>query len=148
MLIVLLPLTLFASASVVAPGELLPVAVNLTNASDGEEVGVVITYQITDKSNRVVFEENERVVVGKTKNYLKYLQLPSDLPAGRYTLSSTVTYQGQKIVARSQFPFSVDQKIAGVFVRQLLIYGILGVLGILLLAIIRGLIFQRRRTMP
>lgn len=132
-------------AAVVAPGELLPVAVSLTNIRDGGETEIVIIYQITNRSNEVVFVESEKVMVGKSEQHFKYLQLPSNLPVGRYTLSSTIMYQGQKISGGSKFSFLVDQKIAGFFVRQLVIYSVLGVIGLTFLGVTGGLIFQRRQ---
>lgn len=107
----------------VAPGELLPVSVKLVNFGGGRRVDVTIDYSILNEKGDVVLTEKETVAVETTASFIKILQIPQNTPPGNYTAQSSITYQGQKVPATASYQFTVERKIAGMFVSQFLIYG-------------------------
>lgn len=132
--------------SKVAPGEFLPISVRLVNFGGGRRVDVTINYQILDSNDVVVLTETETVAVETTASFVKIIQIPNDLPPGKYTASSDITYETQEVPATSKFQFTVERKIAGIFVSQLILYGIItGLIGIAF-AVISRLIIKRRAS--
>ncbi|MDP3779304.1 MAG: hypothetical protein Q8R30_04655 [bacterium] len=117
----------------VAPGELLPIQVKLTNFGGGGRVDVTINYHILDENGNEVVTEKETVAVETTASFIKIIQIPRDVPPGRYTAESRITYQGQKVPATGSYQFTVERKIAGMFASQFVIYGaitvIVGIIG-------------------
>jgi hypothetical protein len=117
----------------VAPGELLPVQVKLTNFGGGGRVDVTINYHILDENGNEVVTEKETVAVETTASFIKIIQIPRDVPPGKYTTEARITYQGQKVPATANYQFTVERKIAGMFVSQFLIYGavtiVVGIMG-------------------
>ncbi len=130
----------------VAPGEILPISVKLINFGGGRRVDVTIDYQILDSNNVVVLTESETVAVETTASFVKNIQIPYDLPPGRYTAASDIIYEGQEVPATSEFQFTVERKIAGIFVSQLIIYGIITILVGIVFAVVSRLIIKRRRS--
>ncbi len=130
----------------VAPGELLPISVKLINFGRGKRVDVLITYQILDSNGRVMLEESETKAVETTMSHVKIIQIPEDLPSGKYTVLSRISYKGQEAPAISQFQFTVEKKITGIFISQFILYaGIVLVIGIAF-AIVSRLIIKRQRA--
>jgi len=113
-----------ALISWIAPGEFLPISVKLVNFGGGRRVDVIITYQILDSEERIVVQETETVAVETTASYIKNIQIPYSLSSGRYIASSHIKYKDQEVPATSQFEFTVERKIAGIFVSQFIVYGI------------------------
>lgn len=109
----------------VAPGELLPVSVKLVNFGGGRRVDVTIDYFVLNEKGDVVLTEKETVAVETTASFIKILQIPRDIQPGQYTAESSITYQGQKAPATASYQFTVERKIAGMFVSQFLIYGVI-----------------------
>ncbi|KPJ55181.1 hypothetical protein AMJ47_01555 [Parcubacteria bacterium DG_72] len=130
----------------VAPGEFLPISVKLINFGKGQRVDVTINYQILNSNNELVFSETETVAVETTASFVKNIQIPLDLPSGKYVASSEIIYEGQKVPASSNFQFTVERKIAGIFVSQLIVYGIITVLIGILFAVVSRLIIKKRRA--
>lgn len=128
----------------VAPGEFLPISVKLVNFGEERRVDVTINYQILDSNNIVVFTESETVAVETTASFVKNIQIPNDLPPEKYTAFSSIIYEGQEVPATSKFQFTVEEKIAGIFVSQFVLYGIItGLIGIAF-AVVSRLIIKRR----
>ena len=117
----------------VAPGELLPISVKLINFGGGKRVDVTIDYFVLNERGDTVLQEKETVAVETTANFIKIIQIPRDVPPGSYTAEARITYQGQKVPATANYQFTVERKIAGMFVSQFLIYGtvtiIVGIMG-------------------
>lgn len=120
----------------VAPGELLPVSVKLVNFGGGRRVDVTIDYYILNEKGDVVLTEKETVAVETTASFIKILQIPRDIQPGQYTAESSITYQGQKVPATANYQFTVERKIAGMFVSQFLIYGVITLIVGIIFAII------------
>lgn len=112
-------------ATRVAPGELLPVSVKLVNFGGGRRVDVTIDYFILNEKGDVVLTEKETVAVETTASFIKILQIPRDIQPGQYTAESSITYQGQKVPATASYQFTVERKIAGMFMSQFFIYGVI-----------------------
>lgn len=130
----------------VAPGEFLPISVKLINFGGGRKVDATIYYQFLDKNNIVVLTESETVAVETTASFVKNIQIPHDLPPGKYSAASNVIYEGQEVPATSHFHFIVERKIAGIFVSQFILYGIItGLIGIAF-AVVSRLIIKRRAS--
>ena len=130
----------------VAPGEFLPISVKLANFGGGRRVDVTIDYQILDSSNVVVLTETETVAVETTASYVKIIQIPHDLPPGRYTAFSNIIYEGQEVPATAQFQFTVEKKIAGIFVSQFTLYSVITILISIAFVVVSRLIIKRRRA--
>jgi len=109
----------------VAPGELLPVAVKLTNFGGGSRVDVTIDYRILNEKGEAVITEKETVAVETTASYIKVIQIPRDIAPGNYTAESSIVYQGQKVPATASYQFTIERKILGLFETQFIIYGII-----------------------
>jgi len=130
--------------SKVAPGEFLPISVKLINFGQGRRVDVDVDYQILNSNNVVVFSQSETVAVETTASFVKNIQIPLDLPPGEYIASSKITYEGQEVPATSKFEFTVERKIAGIFVSQLILYGTVTILVGIAFAVLSRLIIKRR----
>ena len=130
----------------VAPGEFLPISVSLMNFGGGRKVDVVVNYKILNSNNVEVLKDSETVAVETTASFVKTIQVPYGLPPGMYTVVSSVVYEGQEVPATSQFQFTVEEKIAGIFVSQLIIYGIIIVAVGIVFAVVSRLIVKRRRA--
>jgi hypothetical protein len=132
--------------SKVAPGEFLPIFVKLINFGEGRRVDVDVDYQILNSNNVVVFSQSETVAVETTASFVKNIQIPLDLPPGKYIASSKITYEGQEVPAISKFEFTVERKIAGIFVSQFILYGTVTILVGIAFAVLSKLIIKRRAS--
>jgi hypothetical protein len=130
----------------VAPGEFLPISVKLMNFGGGRRVDAVVNYKILDSNDVEVLRDSETVAVETTASFVKTIQVPYNLPPGTYTVVSSIVYEGQEVPATSQFHFTVEGKIAGIFVSQLIIYGTITVAVGLVFAVVSRLIVKRRRA--
>jgi hypothetical protein len=130
----------------VAPGEFLPISVKLMNFGGGRRVDAVVNYKILDSNNVEVLRDSETVAVETTASFVKTIQIPYNLPPGMYTVVSGIVYEGQEVPATSQFHFTVEGKIAGIFVSQLIIYGTITVAVGIVFAVVSRLIVKRRRA--
>ena len=130
----------------VAPGDFLPISVKLVNFGGGRRVDVSINYQIIDENDNEVISQVETVAVETTANFVKIIQIPYQIPSGKYRAVSSIIYEGQKVPAVSQFEFTVEKKFAGIFVSQLLIYGIVTLSIGLAFAVVSRLIIKKRRV--
>lgn len=128
-----------------APGEFLPISVKLINFGGGGRVDVTVNYEIFDKNKEVVLRQSETVAVQTTATFVKTIQIPHDFSGGRYTAKSSIVYKGQRVPATSQFEFTVEKKIAGIFISQFILYsGIALAIG-MVFAVVSRLIIKRRR---
>lgn len=128
----------------VAPEELLPISVKLTNFGGGKRVDVVIEYRILNENGNVVLTEKETVAVETTASFIKVIQIPRNVPPGRYTAESSIAYQGQKVPAAGSYQFTVERKIAGIFVSQFMVYGAVTLLVGSLFAVVSRLIVKKK----
>ena len=132
--------------SKVAPGDFLPLSVKLLNLGNSNKVDVTITYKITDAKGKIIYSAQETVAVETTASFVKTIQIPFDTTPGQYTAQSSIIYQDQVTPATSQFPFTVERKILGIFLSDFYLY-----LGILIVASIVAGILSRawiRRLRP
>ncbi len=130
----------------VAPGELLPISVKLTNFGGGKRVDVTIDYRILNEKGDAVLTEKETVAVETTASFIKVIQIPRDVPPGKYTAESSIVYQGQKVPAAASYQFTVEQKILGLFTSQFIIYGIITVFVGIAFVIVSRLIKKKLRV--
>ncbi|MEO8065931.1 MAG: hypothetical protein ABI643_03730 [Candidatus Doudnabacteria bacterium] len=118
----------------VAPGEFLPVSIKLVNFGSNNRLDVTINYEIFDSRNDQVFSASETVAVETTSSYVKRIQLPSTLKPGLYSFHTSLLYPGQVAPAVSTFPFTVENKIGGIFQSDLIFYAI--IFGIIVLIVV------------
>ncbi len=130
----------------VAPGELLPISVKLTNFGGGKRVDVTIDYRILNEKGDAVLTEKETVAVETTVSFIKVIQIPRDVPPGKYTAESSIVYQGQKVPVAASYQFTVEQKILGLFTSQFIIYGIITVFVGIAFVIVSRLIKKKLRV--
>ena len=129
----------------VAPGELLPISVTLSNFGGGKRVDVLITYSIFTSKGDKIYSTSETVAVETTGNFVKTIQIPFGTTPGIYTVKTSIIYEGQLIPATTQFPFTVERKFFGLFQSDFLLYGGVTLLSsILMLALGHALIKRRR----
>jgi len=129
----------------VAPGELLPVSVKLTNFGGGSRVDVTIDYRILNEKREVIITEKETVAVETTASFIKVIQIPRDAPPGNYTAESSIVYQGQKVPATASYQFTIERKILGLFVSQFIIYSIITIFVGIAFVIVSRLIKKKLR---
>lgn len=129
----------------VAPGELLPVSVKLSNFGGGVKVDVYIKYSITNNQGGEIYSTSDTVAVETTANFTKNLQVPSDIAAGTYIAKTSIIYQGQLTSASSQFTFIVENKILGVFQSDFFLYAGIAVAAGAVLIILTRLFIRRVR---
>jgi len=153
LLVFIIPPTVFAQDSTstslsvkIAPGELLPVSVKLSNFGGGNKVDVTITYGITSDKNIEIYKTSDTVAVETTNNFVKTIQIPFNTSPGIYTEKTSIAYQGQAAPATSEFKFNVERKIFGVFQSQFLLYGGITLLISILMVFIGYWIVKNRTT--
>lgn len=130
----------------VAPGELLPVSVKLTNFGGGSRVDVTIDYRVLNKKGKAVITEKETVAVETTASFIKVIQIPRDIPSGNYTAESSIIYQGQKVPATASYQFTIERKILGLFVSQFIVYSIITIFVGIAFVIVSRLIKKKLRV--
>ncbi len=129
----------------VAPGEKLPVAVKLSNFGGGTRVDVILTYLITSEKDVEIYKTTETVAVETTNNFIKNIQIPSDTSPGIYTAKTTISYPGQLAPATTEFKFTVERKIFGLFQSSFTLYGG-GTLALAVLTATVGYTWVKRRS--
>lgn len=135
------------SNSKVAPGELLPLSVKLINFGSRNRVDVAISYKIVDVGGNIIYSSGETVAVETTANFIKTIQIPFDTPPGRYIATSSIIYQDQVTPATSEFPFTVERKILGLFQSDFYLYAGITLAVSIIVAIVSRLWIGRRRAM-
>ena len=129
----------------VAPGELLPISVKLSNFGGGAKVDVSIQYSIVSDIGTEISKTSETVAVETTNNFVKNIQIPITTNPGTYTAKTSITYAGQVTPATTEFTFHVERKILGIFQNDFLLYGVGALLLGIFMAVI-GYTFIRRRS--
>ena len=135
-----------SSNSKFAPGEFIPFSIKLLNFGSLQRGDVTLEYHIINSNKVDVSSSNETVAVDTTASFVKRIPLPLSLKPGNYTLTTSLTYPGQKQPAVSQFNFVVENKIAGLFQSDLIILFIIIVIIISVLLFILYLFIKRNRS--
>lgn len=131
----------------VAPGELLPISVKLSNFGGNQRVDVLITYGIFAKTGEEIYSTSETVAVETTANFVKTIQIPFGTAPGIYVAKTSIIYGGQLVPAATQFLFTVERKILGLFQSDFFLYGGITILiSIFMVLLSRALIKRRRAT--
>jgi len=131
-------------ASRVAPGEFLPISVKLINFGSNKEIDVTVDYQVEDMAGNVVLSETETVAVQTTASFIKNIQIPHNFPSGQYRAISKIEYAGQEVPAVSNFQFTVEKKIAGIFASRFILYSIITLVVAIIFVIASRLLIKRR----
>src|SRR3989344_4791877 len=106
----------------VAPGELLPISVKLSNFGGGRRVDVTITYGLFNDQGNQIYTTTETVAVETTASFVKAIQVPFGTPPGQYIARTSIIYQDQLVPATAQFAFSVEKRIMGLFQSDFYLY--------------------------
>jgi hypothetical protein len=135
----------------VAPGEILPVSIKLSNFGGSQRVDVSITYAIFSSAGNEIYSTSETVAVETTNNFVKTIQIPYGTSPGIYEAKTSIIYAGQLVPATTQFPFTVERKIFGLFQSDFFLYGgvtalITIIAGISMFLLSRAFIKRRRAT--
>ena len=107
----------------VAPGDILPISVKLLNFGGGQKVDVTIIYGILNSKGAQIYVTTETVAVETTANFIKTIQIPYNTPFGKYTAKASIVYKGQLVSATTEFSFTVENKIMGIFQSDFYFYG-------------------------
>lgn len=143
------PSVAFAQVAIdikVAPGELLPVSVKLSNFGGTKRVDVLVKYSIHNSAGNEVTSADETVAVETTASFIKSVQIPSITVPGIYTAKTSVTYPDQVAPATSQFPFTVERKILGLFQSDFIFYGGIAVVVAIFLVLLGYNLIKRRKN--
>lgn len=127
----------------IAPGEVLPVSVYLSNFGGRGRVDVTLEYYVLNSSQEIILRQSETVAVETTSNFIKSFQLPEDIDEGYYTVKTEVRYIGQEFPAISEFSFRIENKVLGLFRDQLIFFSLLTG-GVTLLAVMIAYLFVKR----
>jgi len=115
----------------IAPGETLPIQVNLLNFGRNERVDVTVAYEILNPGGKSITTYREVVALETTASFIHNINLPENIKPGTYLARTTVTYGGQESPAIASYQFAVERKIAGIFVTDLWVYALIAFLAIL-----------------
>lgn len=107
----------------VAPGEFLTFSVKLLNFGNKNKVDVGLSYNVTDSEGKVIYHAEETVAVETTASFVKTIQIPYETKPGRYVVRSFITYKDQVAPAQTEFPFTVEDKVLGLFLSDFTLYG-------------------------
>jgi len=110
-------------ATKVAPGDLLPISVKLSNFGGGQRVDVLITCSVLDSAGNEIASTTDTVAVETTASFEKAIAIPPHAPSGTYIARTSVVYAGQIAPATSQFSFTVEPRFLGLFRSDLYLYG-------------------------
>ncbi|MEI7791956.1 MAG: hypothetical protein WCI57_00505 [Candidatus Berkelbacteria bacterium] len=135
-----------ASSSKVAPDELLPISVQLSNFGGTARVDVSVKYSLLNSTGVEIYAAVETVAVETSASYVKTIQIPANASSGSYTEVTAVTYPGQVAPATTRVPFTVEKKIFGVFLSDFYLYSGIAVVMSLLLILIGRMLIKRRRV--
>jgi len=102
----------------IAPGELVPITVKLTNFGTYERADVQIFYQMTDANGNAVISENETVAVETSATFSKVIQIPFQTKSGQYTIRASAYYPDQVAPAHASISIDVERKIFGLFIGE------------------------------
>jgi len=129
----------------VAPGEILPISVKLSNFGGGSRVDVLIKYSIFSSGGIEIYSTSETVAVETTANFVKTIQVPFGTAPGIYSAKTSIVYQGQLVPATTQFSFTVERKIFGIFQSDFFLYGSMTILaGVLMFSLGHAFVKRRR----
>lgn len=134
-----------ASGSKVAAGEFIPISVKLSNFGGSKRVDVFVKYSILTSAGDEIYSSDETVAVETTASFIKTVQVPSDAAPGSYTAKTAITYPGQLTPATTQFPFTVERKIFGIFQSDFLLYGSIALAVSVLLVLFSRTLIKRHR---
>jgi len=129
----------------VAPGELLPVSVKLLNFGQNKRVDVSIKYSIFTGAGQPIYESDETAAVETTASFVKAIPIPSGTAPGTYIAKISATYEGQLTPADSQFSFTVEPKIFGLFRNDFYVYGGITIVISVFMVLLGGILIKRRR---
>ena len=130
----------------VAPGEVLPISVKLSNFGGGKRVDVLLKYSIFTSTGEEIYTTSDTAAVETTASFVKTVQIPFGTAPGVYTAKTSATYQGQLVPATTQFSFTVERKILGIFQSDFFFYGGISVLAGIFIALLVYFLVRRRRT--
>ncbi len=147
-LFLLLPASFVQAANIneVAPGELLPISVKISNFGASSRVDIVIKYSILNNAGEEITSTTETAAVETTASFIKSVQIPFATAPGVYTAKTSVTYPGHVDPATTQFSFTVERKILGVFQSDFFLYGGIAVIVSIFLVLFGHILVKRRRT--
>lgn len=107
------------SVGKVAPGEKLPIQVQLINFGTPEErVDVTLFYSVKDSHGITVLTDTETVAVQTTASFIKNVYIPDDFKSDNYTINLVINYRDQEFSAISQAQFKVQKKYFGFFLSD------------------------------
>jgi hypothetical protein len=140
----LLPLVGELKNTRVAPGEFLSIPINFQQLGV-DLANVAINYQIR-RLDVIEFDETESAASLNPSSMTKMIQIPMGFRSGVYTLTGSLIYAGQTVPGVLSYQFKVEQKVAGIFISDLIFYGGILVIGFLVCIIAIVVASKRRRV--
>jgi len=133
------------SAIRVAPGGSLPISVKLSNFGGVSRVDVLVIYSILNAAGNEIASTTETVAVETTASFVKTVGIPFDAPPGTYTAKTSAIYAGQLVPATSQFSFTVEVKILGLFLSDFYLYGGITIVISLCMLLLSNILIRRHQ---
>ena len=130
----------------VAPGEVLPISVKLSNFGSSQRIDVLITYGIFSSTGNEIYSINETVAVETTNNFVKTIQIPFGTAPGTYTARTSIIYNSQLVPATTQFSFTVERKFFGLFQSDFFLYGGVTIFISIIMVLLAYALIKRRRA--
>ena len=129
----------------VAPGELLPVSISLLNFGGNRKVDVELRYAIFSSVGEEIQSSKDTIAVETTANFVKTLQIPFSTKPGIYIVRTSIFYKDQIVPATTEFPFTVEYKILGLFQDDFFLYGGVTILIAVFMGYIGHILVKHRR---
>ena len=84
-----------------SPGNIVNANIKLINMGDLENVDVLLYYAIKDFNNSLITFREETLAINRELEITRGLELPEDIPLGKYVFYSSITYGGNLIASSS-----------------------------------------------
>jgi uncharacterized membrane protein len=131
----------------VADGDALPISIKLSNFGGGKRVDVLLKYSILTSKGVEIYSISDTIAVETTASFIKTITIPSGTAPGTYIAKTSIIYNGQLVPATTQFTFTVEPKILGIFQNDFILYGIIIVVVGFLLILLGSALIKRSRMM-
>ncbi len=108
-----------------APGDYLPVVLDLKNFGGGDRVDVLLKYEIFDQQDISRGAYVETVALETTAQFISQVPIGGNLSPGQYRMLVQIDYPGREHPAESSFDFTVERKILGVYTGSIIYLGLI-----------------------
>jgi len=98
---------------VIAPGDEILVETILDQFRFNKKTDVVVNYEVKDQDMGSILKQHQTVAIETQASFLKTIDLPQDIPTGRYTLFNSIQNLDSTILATANTSFEVAKPSPG-----------------------------------